>query len=579
MSRDVDFRTADSYARFKFGAGDLPAGLLNSNAGNLLGRALELAQTILSSQGIAKGPPIQLVADPGVVSDADGGHSVHLRQVLQGLPVFGSEQVVGFAADGTIDSTQARIAAPAQQPEFNPQVTAEAAAEAVAKFLLDGAQGGTRPQASLNLVEIASFHELPEKPVVFDAGVFGEAIRASLLWFPVGASLRLAWQIYVTMPGFGEAYRTIVSADDGTIMYSVQLISALTCTASVYAVDPDTPRVTLELPRPWSDYDTETSADVAAPASWCMADRTDGYCAQAFDADSHLPTAGQVSNDAVTFAPQDPLGSEQQIVNAFFACCAMHDFMALVGFGPADGGYQTGGNFGGMASKPVRVAVSAAPVLNVANWWNGTIRLGPYPPTARHAALDRTVVAHEYTHGISNRLVGGGLTSNPLVEPQSGGMSEGWSDYMACVATGRRIIGGWLSGDSQKGLRSFAYGPDFPVDKANFGLVPQMQRYQIGELWCAFLLEVADKIGRRLATSLVVDGMKGLMTNPSLLDARDNLLLKLDRRLTAGALTADIHAATKSAIWTVAARFGMGPAARTAGSGIDGIVADYSVPA
>ena len=35
---------------------------------------------------------------------------------------------------------------------------------------------------------------------------------------------------------------------------------------------------------------------------------------------------------------------------------------------------------------------------------------------------------HEYTHGLSQRLVGGGTG---LYEPQSQGMGEGWSDFYA----------------------------------------------------------------------------------------------------------------------------------------------------
>ena len=38
--------------------------------------------------------------------------------------------------------------------------------------------------------------------------------------------------------------------------------------------------------------------------------------------------------------------------------------------------------------------------------------------------------SHEYTHGISNRLTGGG-TATCLQTTEAGGMGEGWSDVMA----------------------------------------------------------------------------------------------------------------------------------------------------
>ena len=41
---------------------------------------------------------------------------------------------------------------------------------------------------------------------------------------------------------------------------------------------------------------------------------------------------------------------------------------------------------------------------------------------------DAEVVLHEYTHGLSNRRVGGGAGLSAL---QSGGLGEGWSDFYA----------------------------------------------------------------------------------------------------------------------------------------------------
>jgi extracellular elastinolytic metalloproteinase len=37
------------------------------------------------------------------------------------------------------------------------------------------------------------------------------------------------------------------------------------------------------------------------------------------------------------------------------------------------------------------------------------------------------VVFHEFTHGVTNRLVGGRLDQNSLSQDQSGGMGAGWS--------------------------------------------------------------------------------------------------------------------------------------------------------
>ena len=48
----------------------------------------------------------------------------------------------------------------------------------------------------------------------------------------------------------------------------------------------------------------------------------------------------------------------------------------------------------------------------------------------RDGALENDIVAHEYTHGLTNRLTGGG-TGRCLQSNEAGGMGEGWSDAMA----------------------------------------------------------------------------------------------------------------------------------------------------
>ena len=48
----------------------------------------------------------------------------------------------------------------------------------------------------------------------------------------------------------------------------------------------------------------------------------------------------------------------------------------------------------------------------------------------RDGALENDIVVHENTHGISNRMTGGG-TGRCLQTTEAGGMGEGWSDAMA----------------------------------------------------------------------------------------------------------------------------------------------------
>jgi extracellular elastinolytic metalloproteinase len=52
----------------------------------------------------------------------------------------------------------------------------------------------------------------------------------------------------------------------------------------------------------------------------------------------------------------------------------------------------------------------------------------------RDGALENDIIVHEMTHGITNRMTGGG-TGRCLQTTEAGGMGEGWSDAMAEYAS------------------------------------------------------------------------------------------------------------------------------------------------
>jgi subtilisin-like proprotein convertase family protein len=102
--------------------------------------------------------------------------------------------------------------------------------------------------------------------------------------------------------------------------------------------------------------------------------------------------------------------------------------------------------------------------------------------------------------------------------------------------------------------------------------------HNIGEIWCAALMEMNRNIGKVLGLQLVVDGFKLTPANPGFLEARDAILRALDGKRAAGQLTpAQFDAALRGA-WAAFAKFGMGPNARSNGATLSGIVADFNVP-
>ena len=308
---------------------------------------------------------------------------------------------------------------------------------------------------------------------------------------------------------------------------------------------------------------------------------------------------------SVLFDPKDPKGIDQKVLNLFYLCCYAHDFFYLLNFRELDGNFQMN-NFGrgGLAGDAVsarvfdmRVSGTAhmdsqvdgfAPIMRV-----GSVSQKNGPP--RHCALDADVIIHEYTHGVTTLLVGGRIDPTALESPQSRGMGEGWSDYIACVLTKKNVVGSWVV-DDPAGIRNFPYDSDYPLHFGHLGqlvtkkgitvdLRPsdpitrrRFEEHNIGEIWCATLLELNREIGEKLAVQLVIDALKLSPTNPSFLDERDAILEALDDMLSAGKMSKQDNEKNKSTIWKVFTKFRMGPNAKSFGAQLSGIVPDPNIP-
>jgi extracellular elastinolytic metalloproteinase len=208
------------------------------------------------------------------------------------------------------------------------------------------------------------------------------------------------------------------------------------------------------------------------------------------------------------------------------------------------------------------------------------MNMGLVTSTGRHTALDPDVVFHEYAHGLTNRLVGGPLNDSALDAVQSGGMGEGWSDFFACVALNKTVVGDWVVNRST-GIRKFRYDDNFPDNYGSLGTGRYVGDavHNLGEVWCATLMTLTRRIGRWETAQVAVDALKLTPANPSFLAARDAILLAADR-YAAGRGDSDTERAEfVQTVWEVFAEYGMGPGARTGGAeNLSGIVADFTAP-
>lgn len=179
-------------------------------------------------------------------------------------------------------------------------------------------------------------------------------------------------------------------------------------------------------------------------------------------------------------------------------------------------------------------------------------------------ALDTTIVAHEWGHVLSSRLVGNGLG---LRTNQAGGLGEGWGDFVALLLMtraddpgrwgGTYAIGSYAtsgSGDdiyygtrrlpysidpTKNGLslRHVANGSPLPADVAtSFGEDGSFNAavHNTGEVWATMLWECYASLLRegRLSFAEAQDRMKRYLVaslkltppDPTILEARDALL-------------------------------------------------------
>jgi subtilisin-like proprotein convertase family protein len=193
--------------------------------------------------------------------------------------------------------------------------------------------------------------------------------------------------------------------------------------------------------------------------------------------------------------------------------------------------------------------------------------------TAQDTGEDAAVVFHEYTHGLSNRLVGNafGLTVH-----QSQAMGEGWSDWYALdylqfngyetdtaangeLKTGRFTFApdgvrteatdcavgaasGVCPGTVAAGSGGYTYGD---LGKVGNPASPHPN----GEIWAQTLWDLRNAVGSVNARCLVTGGMRLSPLAPSFLDMRDAIL---------AANVASCGNTFYAQIWTVFAARGMG---------------------
>ncbi|GII24099.1 hypothetical protein Pme01_36960 [Planosporangium mesophilum] len=315
----------------------------------------------------------------------------------------------------------------------------------------------------------------------------------------------------------------------------------------------------------------------------------------------------QAKCDPAVFTSAQRNDADAAVSNLFAMHNRMHDFAYRLGFTEAAWNMQAvnvaPGGLGGDAEQGRAQANALGGSRNNAN--QGTPRDGlqpttnmflwqpvaggAYPPCV-DGDYDMTVIGHEYTHAITNRMIAG--PDAGIGSFQGGAMGESWSDLIAAEylfennlrAPGDSpfVTGAYVTGNTSSGIRNYD-GSRSPLNYSDVGydlVGPQV--HADGEIWTAANLRLREAFvkrhgrgtpalqqscadgttpvtacpGNRRWVQILFDSfLLQASSQPSMVDMRDNML---------AADLVRFNGANQDLLWNTFAEFGLG---RDAASG------------
>ncbi|MFF4695263.1 M36 family metallopeptidase [Streptomyces chattanoogensis] len=576
-----------------------------------IAQAKAYVASVAEAIGFAPGEPVEFEADPNVTTTSEGMRVVSLQQVLNGIEVWAMAPKVWLHADGTVDRVVGDTVSTPENLPVKPTVPAEvalrvAAAKAAEPRTLRGAFGDDElPRLDISQgFERLSAQTRNDEPMTFSQGPFEEAVPARLVYLYMGDDARLTWKFTFSRENLAAQYTAFVEADDRTenldepeILYFFDGVSHAVA-GRVFERNPaESTFDTVPFPLPTSSYPTLVPPGMPAgfPMAWAEKHdgkvSTEGNNVRALNGATRRPF--EVGVDASGNSVFDPAQDtpEQFVTNIFYFCNRAHDLFMMLGFTEDQGNFQTLNVTGlGKGADPVRALAHPGPVQGTANMatradgLEAVMNMGLVTSSGRHTADDFDVVLHEFCHGVSNRLVGGLFDANGLREEQSVAMGEGWGDFFALTTRNfskpeeRVVIGNWVV-NRAKGIRQRPYDSEYPGTFGDIGKgvgevsgagnrdLSYQEVHDVGEIWCAALMEMTRKVaaalnnkeqGYRVTWQAVVDGMKLTPKNPSFLVARDAILRALKAMKGGPLLTKTQYTTARTASWEAFAKFGMG---------------------
>ncbi|KAF9261303.1 hypothetical protein L218DRAFT_1046833 [Marasmius fiardii PR-910] len=222
---------------------------------------------------------------------------------------------------------------------------------------------------------------------------------------------------------------------------------------------------------------TDPQNSASSPSGWhsdgtTTTTDTSGNNVVAYIGDSTNTTSQ--SSDGLVFdytydiskEPGDDPNPDTARTNAFYVINAYHDTLYQYGFTESAFNFQNN-NFdkGGLGDDRVNVSVQDNGGTDNSNFLtppdgqSGVCRMYLWTSTIprRDGSLENDILIHEMTHGLTNRMTGGG-TARCLQVKESHGMGEGWSDALA----------DWFAHSGSAEITDMVIGPYVTNDTAGF---------------------------------------------------------------------------------------------------------------
>ncbi len=585
----------------------------------------------------------------------NGLKTVVWEQHFSGIPVFEGVFVAHITSRRELVSVSSQflpaLATAAAAADLNPLITAREAVALTAQNLGESTRAHELRAHEARAEPGANASE--QLQAFTGRGLKGEG-HARLVWLPLGpAAVRLCWDVILTSNLRGEMFRVLVDSQTGEVRLRQCLTAYLSdITLRVFTGDSPSPFAP-GWPTPNNGQPPTVSRQLvtlsaldtnASPAGW-VNDGVNETLGNNVDAHTDflnlnmadLPRPHGAPNRVFDFPldlAQSPTNySQAAVVQLFYWNNWIHDRLYELGFTEAAGNFQTD-NFGrgGAGNDAVQAdaqdSAALAPASGNRNNANFSTppdgipgRLQVYlfngPNPNRDADLDAQIVLHEYTHGLSWRLVGGGQGLGDA--EQADGMGEGWSDFyaLALLSDASQDVNGTFAAaayssyglagasDTQNyyfGIRRYPYSTDLsknpltykdidsaqadycnsgaPYHSAMFGACSTDRAgevHSVGEVWCSVLWDARANliqkwgwaVGNQLVLQLVTDGMRLSPPKPNFLDARDAILLA-DEVNNAGA--------NQGELWAAFAKRGLGFSATSPAHSTHGVQEAFDLP-